>query len=175
MYSKANRLLGFQLIKSRHLFHSLPIYQASLDLPIGLSTMVEKRAISDLSIEQQHLLCEEFDSIGNPIKLTPFQRKVYGALCHVPEGHVVTYKSLANYINCDSNQAIGQALKRNPYCPIIPCHRVIRSDGSIGGFHGEISGKHIENKLKLLEQEGVIFSSDGKVSPSCIFDFSITC
>jgi methylated-DNA-[protein]-cysteine S-methyltransferase len=162
------------LVKSRQSFHSLTIYRRAYDLNIELFMIVKKRLISDVAVRQQQLLCDELDNDGKPIQLTPFQRKVYSALCHVPEGNVTTYKSLANYINCSSNQAIGQALKRNPYCPLIPCHRVIKSDGSIGGFHGATSGTYIDNKVQLLKKEGVIFTKDGKVSPSCIYDFSIT-
>jgi methylated-DNA-[protein]-cysteine S-methyltransferase len=57
--------------------------------------------------------------------LTCFQRKVLQALCRVPAGHVTTYKQLAQSIHCSSTQAVGQALRRNPYAPTVPCHRVV--------------------------------------------------
>lgn len=82
--------------------------------------------------------------------ITEFQRKVYLALLEVPRGTTISYKELGERIGCRSAQAIGQALKRNPFAPDVPCHRVIASDGSIGGFHGHRSGAMIDKKRKLL-------------------------
>lgn len=87
--------------------------------------------------------------------LTPFRRKVYLALLDVPAGQTISYKALGERIGCRSAQAIGQALKHNPYAPLVPCHRVIASDGSLGGFHGQREGEQLERKRRLLEQEGV--------------------
>lgn len=103
--------------------------------------------------------------------LTKFQRTVLEALCLVPEGNVTTYKHLATAISCGSNQAVGQALRHNPFAPVIPCHRVVSSDRSIGGFGGTIKGDLIKKKVALLKDEGVRFSDDGKVDPSCIYTF----
>lgn len=89
-------------------------------------------------------------------RITDFQRKVYLALLDVPRGATITYKELGERIGCRSAQAIGQALKRNPYAPDVPCHRVIRSDGTIGGFHGHREGEMISKKITLLKQEGAI-------------------
>lgn len=86
-------------------------------------------------------------------RITDFQRKVYLALLEVPRGATVSYKELGERIGCRSAQAIGQALKRNPFAPDVPCHRVIASDGSIGGFHGQRNGDMIDKKRKLLEEE----------------------
>lgn len=85
--------------------------------------------------------------------ITDFQRKVYLALLDVPRGETISYKELGERIGCRSAQAIGQALKRNPFAPDVPCHRVIRSDGSIGGFFGESDGEMIEKKRMLLDAE----------------------
>ena len=68
---------------------------------------------------------------------TVFQRRVFEALTHVPLGKTTTYGILAKAIGCGSAQAIGQALRRNPDAPRIPCHRVVCNNGSIGGFFGE--------------------------------------
>lgn len=86
-------------------------------------------------------------------EITEFQRRVYLALLEVPEGETVSYKELAERVGCRSAQAVGQALKRNPFAPEVPCHRVIASDGSIGGFHGCRSGEMIEKKRTMLERE----------------------
>lgn len=86
-------------------------------------------------------------------EITDFQRKVYLALLEVSKGETITYKRLGERIGCRSAQAIGQALKRNPFAPDVPCHRVICSDGSIGGFHGQKDGEMIERKKRLLAKE----------------------
>lgn len=88
--------------------------------------------------------------------ITAFQRKVYLALLEVPRGSTISYKALGTKIGCKSAQAIGQALKRNPYAPYVPCHRVICTDGTIGGFHGMVEGDFIEKKQRLLREEGAM-------------------
>ena len=85
--------------------------------------------------------------------ITEFQRRVYLALLEVPAGQTISYKELGLRIGCRSPQAIGQALRRNPFAPYVPCHRVIASDGSIGGFHREREGIMIEKKKELLRRE----------------------
>lgn len=86
--------------------------------------------------------------------ITEFQRRVYLELLNVPRGETITYGELAKRIGCRSAQAVGQALRHNPFAPDVPCHRVISSNGSLGGFHGQREGKMIEKKRRLLEQEG---------------------
>lgn len=93
------------------------------------------------------------ERVINDKSITEFQRKVYLALLEIPRGETISYKALGQRIGCRSAQAIGQALKRNPFAPEVPCHRVIASDGSIGGFHGQRGGEMIEKKIKLLEEE----------------------
>lgn len=104
--------------------------------------------------------------------VTPFQVKVYSALCRVPKGRVTTYKHLAASIACGSSRAVGQALRRNPHAPTVPCHRVVQSDRSIGGFFGTTSGENIQKKIQLLKSEGVTFGVNGKVDPTCIYLFT---
>lgn len=104
-------------------------------------------------------------------KVTPFRAKVLDALCRVPQGKVTTYKYLSQHVGCGSNQAIGQALKHNPFAPEVPCHRVIRTDRTIGGFAGTTSGSKIDKKIALLKEEGVSFSENGTVVEECIFRF----
>ena len=91
-------------------------------------------------------------------EITPFQRRVYLELLNVPKGETITYGELARRIGCRSAQAVGQALKRNPFAPVVPCHRVFASDGSPGGFHGERKGEMITRKLKMLEEEKIPIS-----------------
>ena len=95
---------------------------------------------------------------------TNFQKKVYEALLEIPIGKITTYKLLGAYIGCKSSQAIGQALKRNPFAPDVPCHRVIKSDLNIGGYVGHTEGAEVSKKKKLLAEEGVLFDTNNKLS-----------
>ena len=87
--------------------------------------------------------------------ITPFQRRVYLELLNIPAGKTITYGELAKRIGCRSAQAIGQALKRNPFAPEVPCHRVVAADGSIGGYCGQRTGEQIARKRRFLEEESI--------------------
>lgn len=86
-------------------------------------------------------------------EITAFQRRVYMELLNVPAGCTITYGQLARRIGCRSAQAVGQALKRNPFAPDVPCHRVVAANGSIGGYFGKSDGEMIDRKRKLLAEE----------------------
>jgi methylated-DNA-[protein]-cysteine S-methyltransferase len=94
---------------------------------------------------------------------TEFERRVFAATCQIPRGYVSTYGILAAELHCASAQAVGQALKRNPFAPRVPCHRVISSDLRVGGFAGQRDGAKIRKKLRLLREEGVVFEG-GRLS-----------
>ena len=84
-------------------------------------------------------------------ELTPFQKKVLSAVLDIPQGKVRSYAWVAGKAGYPrASRAVGQVLSGNPYAPGVPCHRVISSDGSIGGYSGGISGKR-----RLLADEGV--------------------
>ena len=88
------------------------------------------------------------------IKGTYFQKKVWDELKKIPKGEVRTYKEIATAIGRpNSARAVANACRKNPYPVTIPCHRVIRSDGSLGGYKG--STLSLE-KRELLQAEGVI-------------------
>ena len=93
---------------------------------------------------------------------TPFAQRVYQKLQEVPKGRVTTYKALAKSLENRAYQAIGTAMKNNPYAPKVPCHRVVKSDGSIGGFKGYKTGKTVTEKIEMLKKEGVAVAN-GKV------------
>jgi methylated-DNA-[protein]-cysteine S-methyltransferase len=105
---------------------------------------------------------------------TRFQKQVYAALRQIPRGRVTTYKILARHIHCRSCRAVGQALRRNPHAPKVPCHRVIASDLTIGGFQGHKAGKAIGRKLRLLQAEGVFFKSGRLADPGLVYRFPFT-
>ncbi|KIX05498.1 uncharacterized protein Z518_06370 [Rhinocladiella mackenziei CBS 650.93] len=98
--------------------------------------------------------------------VTEFQEKVYTHLLAIPAGQVTTYGQLAKVLS-SSPRAVGGALRNNPFAPEVPCHRVIASDGYVGGFKGDWekapSGINQGIKLQLLKEEGVEFTTDGKL------------
>ena len=65
---------------------------------------------------------------------TDFQRRVWQALLEIPYGETTTYGNIARRLGCRSAQAVGQAVGRNPIAIIVPCHRVVGSDGSMTGY-----------------------------------------
>ena len=113
-----------------------------------------------------------FDGLALNFMPTPFQQRVYAALALVPRGRVTTYKQLAECLGCRSCRAVGQALKRNPYAPQVPCHRVIASDLTPGGFMGRSGGTALRRKLDLLAEEDVQFHAGRLAEPSRIFVFA---
>ncbi len=95
---------------------------------------------------------------------TAFEERVYDATRLIPKGCVSTYAVLGRIIGCRSAQAIGQALSRNPYAPEVPCHRVIRSDLTLGGFSSQLDGPEVARKARLLAAEGVTFDNTAKLT-----------
>ncbi len=88
------------------------------------------------------------------LKGTKFQLKVWKYLISIPKGQVRTYSQVAMAIKMPKAvRAVANAIGKNPYAPKIPCHRVIRSDGSLGGYSGKGG---INTKKKLLKLEGVL-------------------
>jgi methylated-DNA-[protein]-cysteine S-methyltransferase len=85
------------------------------------------------------------------LKGTAFQKKVWHALMNIPYGKTASYQDIASSIGSEkASRAIGNANHHNPVVVIVPCHRVIRADGSIGGYGGGI-----ERKKYLLNLEGI--------------------
>jgi len=94
--------------------------------------------------------------------MSNFYRKVYEVVKNIPKGKVMTYKQIGEKLNSKAYQAIGQALRNNPDPKSIPCHRVIKSNGEIGGYFGHIDDNLSKKKEKLLRNEGVKITN-GKV------------
>ncbi len=92
------------------------------------------------------------DSVG-----TEFRRKVWDVVRRIPRGQTLSYGEVARLVGkpCAA-RAVGQAMSRNPWPPIVPCHRVVGSGGKLVGFGGGL-----ELKKRLLEMEGVDVSSGG--------------
>lgn len=87
------------------------------------------------------------------IKQKILQKKVFKEVCKIPKGETRTYKDIAEKL-CASPRAVAKILSQNPHPIKIPCHRVIRADGRIGGYTFKGKRKD-EMKIKLLKKEGV--------------------
>ena len=91
---------------------------------------------------------------NNDFRGTKFQKKVWNYLKTIRKGTVKSYKQVAIAINRPkSTRGVANAIGKNPYAPKIPCHRVIRSDGSLGGYSGKGG---LKTKKLLLKREGTI-------------------
>jgi len=94
-----------------------------------------------------------------------FQKNVLRAEHGIPRGNVSTYQRIAGYLgNAQAARAVGTALARNPFPIIVPCHRAIRSDRTLGGFQGGI-----EMKRALLEMEGILLNGLDRVVSGQLF------
>ncbi len=92
---------------------------------------------------------------------TDFQKKVWNEISKIQRGNVLTYKEIAGKIgNPKSSRAVANACGKNPLIEIIPCHRVVRSDGFLGGYSGKGG---VKSKKKLLENEGHKFTYGSKL------------
>ena len=85
-------------------------------------------------------------------------KKIFKKLLEVPEGKITTYGELAKAVGFTNGQrAVGKIMNKNPYPVIVPCHRVVKSDGKVGGyFYGE------DVKINMLKKEGIKIK-DGKI------------
>lgn len=81
-----------------------------------------------------------------------FSEKVYLLAKKVPRGRVTTYREIARKLETRAYRAVGNALRRNKNPITIPCHRVVKSSGEVGGYCGAASSR---KKIKLLEKEGI--------------------
>jgi len=88
-----------------------------------------------------------------------FAKKVYKLCKKIPKGKVSTYRDIAHKLNTKAYRAVGQALKNNKNPDIIPCFKIIKSDGSIGGYSGN-DPKNIKIKIKKLKAEGIIIKNN---------------
>lgn len=83
-------------------------------------------------------------------RFTEFERRVYEITKKIPMGKVSTYGQIARILGNKAYRAVGNALNKNPYPVIIPCHRVVKSDGNVGGF-----AQGTEKKVEMLKEENI--------------------
>src|SRR3989344_4398590 len=84
------------------------------------------------------------------VHIKSFDEKCYSLLARIPRGKVTTYKEIAEAMQSRAFRAVGQAMKRNPDAPIVPCHRVVSSSGRLGGY-----AFGLKRKIAILEEEGI--------------------
>lgn len=104
---------------------------------------------------------------------TEFQQRVYDLISTIPEGKVSTYGEVARELS-SSARAVGNALRNNPFAPRVPCHRVVASTRTLGGFSGQ-KGHGAPNLIKkqsMLEEEGVIFEKAKSIDHERVVDKS---
>ncbi len=97
---------------------------------------------------------------------TEFEKKVLVATFKIPRGKISTYKRIAEKIGKPrAYRAVANALHKNPLHPIVPCHRVVRSNGEFGG-----KKSHAESRMKLVKKEGVsIQNGRAEISEKTLF------
>ena len=101
-------------------------------------------------MEKKHIKSKE-DLVKRLADKTEFERDVLVTTFEIPKGKVSTYKRMAEKIGKPrAYRAVGNALHKNPLAPVVPCHRVVRSDGRIAG-----EKESIEARRRLLEREGI--------------------
>ena len=106
------------------------------------------------------------DVIKHLIDETPFERDVLVATFEIPEGKVSTYRRIAEKIGKPrAYRAVGNALHKNPLAPIIPCHRVVRSDGYLSGDEESV----MVRRLRLLEEGIPVEGNRVKLSEKILF------
>tara|TARA_B100000214_G_C23964460_1_gene627006 strand:+ start:1125 stop:1430 length:306 start_codon:yes stop_codon:yes gene_type:complete len=84
-----------------------------------------------------------------------FNRRCYEKISLIPKGMVSTYAEVAKSLNSNAYRAVGNAMARNPHLIVIPCHRIVKSDGSLGGY---VLGT--SKKSSLLKKEGVYIKNN---------------
>jgi len=145
---------------------------------LSKSGVSAKLAIKTSFPESISSSCAEIDAVANKILAflsgddicfslniirldvcSTFQQEVLRAEHGIPRGRVSTYQRIAKRLGSNNGaRAVGGALANNPFPIIIPCHRAIRSDGTLGGYQGGL-----KMKRALLEMEGVFFNASGHV------------
>lgn len=162
-------------------FRSQPKIRRVLLSKSGVSAKLAVRTSFPDSISSS---CAEIDAVANKILAfltgddirfslniirldfcSMFQQEVLRKEHGIPRGRVSTYQRIAKHLgNVNGSRAVGGALANNPFPIIIPCHRAIRSDGTLGGYQGGL-----EMKRALLEMEGVFFNASGHVITDMFF------
>jgi methylated-DNA-[protein]-cysteine S-methyltransferase len=166
------------------------VWQEIEAIPLALRIFIPHEEVAAKSLvherfpEAEQLSCTSIKELGERIQsflagevvnfdldfinleqCSEFQKRVLLAEYRIPRSWVSTYGRIAQFLGMQKGaRAVGNALARNPFPVVIPCHRAIRSNGRLGGFQGGI-----KMKKALLEFEGIEFSKTGVVSTNRIY------
>lgn len=139
-----------------------------------LTSLTSRRQTSSSSAEMilDETTRKALQRIRTHPSLTPHRRLVYRTLLSVPRGRWTTYAILSEHLS-SAPRAIGNAMRANPFSPDVPCHRVLATNRTIGGYKGDWGngGSYAVEKTKLLDGEGVVFDGMGRASGEAFRDF----
>jgi len=125
----------------------------------GGHAIPQNEEVEQAAVQLNRYLQGNIGEILLPIDMSnvsEFQKEVLEIVAKVPHGQVVTYGDIARMIGKPgASQAVGQALRWNPVPIVVPCHRVLSADGTLGGYGGRMGS---ERKIELLKLEGVILT-----------------
>jgi O-6-methylguanine DNA methyltransferase len=128
----------------------------------------DQPAVAGVGEEIRRFMAGDLAALVTPVDLSlmvsPFQRRVLERLRKVPPGAVMSYQALAAASGAPrGSRAVGNTMASNPVPVYVPCHRVIRSDGSVGNYGGGVS-----SKLRLLRAEGFRIGADRRVAAGAV-------
>ncbi len=125
-----------------------------------------KRGSSGVKLMNKNAIITEEDVTRFLLNKTEFEKKVLVTTFKIPKGKISTYKRIAEKVGRPrAYRAVATALRKNPLHPIVPCHRVVRSDGRFGGEENRAEGRK-----KLVEEEGIpIENGKIKISEDILF------
>ena len=175
MNKKGKNPITISTLKNENLYFAVGYSERGKIIRIALPQKSEEDAIfeiakyhpeflvSDQYTETAKIICNmyygrevKFDlemiDFGDSTINTSFEMDVILEVAKIPHGSVRTYKEIAKLLDSHAYRAVGTAIGKNPFPILIPCHRVIRSDGKIGDFRGGTP-----MKLEILENEGIKF------------------
>ena len=155
-------MTGRGIVLNHYLLDGDDLAATIAKLRFNLDLVDDRRTISAVGEEIRRYLAGEAKALRQKVDLTlvatTFQKKVLHKLQEVPRGAVVSYQALGAAAGAPKGaRAVGNAMHNNPVPIYVPCHRVIASDGGIGGYGGGIP-----RKLQLLRSEGFALAADGR-------------
>jgi methylated-DNA-[protein]-cysteine S-methyltransferase len=156
------------IVLNQYLQDASNVAAALAKLRLAFDPVEDQRAVGKVGEEVNRYLTGEADALDQEVDLTfaesSFQKNVLGKLQTVPRGAVISYRGLGAALgSASSARAVGNALHNNPVPIYVPCHRVVSSDGRVGGYGGGVA-----RKLHLLRSEGFALGSEDVRLPDSV-------
>jgi O-6-methylguanine DNA methyltransferase len=158
------------IVLNHYLQDGSHVAQAVAKLRLEFDPVQDQRAVGEVGEEVRRYLAGNGRALRHKIDLTlagnPFQKKILEKLRAVPRGAVISYQALGAAAGVPNGaRAVGNALHNNPVPIYVPCHRVISSDGRIGGYGGGAA-----RKMQLLRSEGfAVDNAEGRIPDSVVW------